>query len=77
LGQELTLHQNEKGRPESSVAVFSFQRGQVAAQPCGTLSDELELDCTGEDAGLENADVPLTAAEPASANAIKRHFVMI
>ena len=73
------MHQNEKGRPESSVAVFSFQRGQVAAQPCGTLSDELELDCcdAGEDAGLENADVPVTAAEPASANAIKRHFVMI
>jgi hypothetical protein len=44
---------------------FSFQRGQVAAQPCGPLSDELELDCcdAGEDAGLEDADVPLTAAE--------------
>jgi hypothetical protein len=65
------------GRP--LLQFFSFQRGQVAAQPCGPLSDELELDCcdAGEDAGLEDADVPLTAAELASANAIKRYFVMV
>jgi len=64
------------GRP--LLQFFSFQRGQVAAQPCGPLSDELELDCcdAAGDAGLEDADVPLTAAEPASANAIKRYFVM-
>jgi hypothetical protein len=64
---------------KAALRFLSFQRAQVAAQPCGPLSHELELDCcdAGEDAGLENADVPLTAAEPASANAIKRHFVMI
>jgi hypothetical protein len=51
---------------------------ETSAQPCGPLSDELELDCceAGQDAGLENTDVPLTTAEPASANAIKRHSVM-
>jgi hypothetical protein len=58
------------------LQLFKFQRGQVAAQPCGPLSDEMELDCCDarEEAVLEKADVPLTAAKAVSANAIRRYF---
>jgi hypothetical protein len=58
------------------LQLFKFQRGQVAAQPCGPLSDEMELDCCDarEQAVLEKADVPLTAAKAVSANAIRRYF---
>jgi len=58
------------------LQLFKFQRGQVAAQPCGPLSDEMELDCCDarEEAVLEKADVPLTAAKAISANAIRRYF---
>ena len=66
----------------ATVALCWLQRGHVAAQPWGLLSDPLEVDCCDARAGadLGKADVPLTTAEAANANAItnaiRKYFVI-